>query len=91
MSVGDAVTFPAESFVSNGMLKLSSSDALGPNPWTREQPVAQEFGLGEDDFNDAKLDAEREVAKLKAKLTNFQKVRIRSAARHSPHIPLQSF
>lgn len=61
--MGDVVSFPAETFVSNGMLKLSSSDALGPNPWTREQPVAQEFGLGEGDFDDGKLDAEREASR----------------------------
>lgn len=65
----DGVSFPAENFVSNGMLKLSSSDALGPNPWTRERPVATEFSLTDDDFDDAKLESQRESSR--AQLVEF--------------------
>jgi hypothetical protein len=49
--------------VPRGLLKLSSSDSLGPNPWTRVKPVASEFGLTSDDFNDKELDAAREASR----------------------------
>ena len=63
VTVTDGASFPAENFVSDGMLKLSSSDALGPNPWTRDKPVATEFGLSDDDFDDAKLEKDQQTSR----------------------------
>lgn len=59
----EGVSFPAEAFVSDGLLKLSGSDALGPNPWTREKPVATEFGLTDDDFLNGKVEADLEASR----------------------------
>jgi hypothetical protein len=61
--VSEGTSFPAENFVSDGLLKLSSSDALGPNPWTRDKPVASDFGLKDDDFNDGKVEADQEITR----------------------------
>ena len=63
VTVSDGATFPAENFVSDGLLKLSSSDALGPNPWTREKPVASDFALRDEDFADGKVEAEQETSR----------------------------
>ena len=41
---------PAEALVPRGLLKLSGSDAMGPNPWTRAKPTAEDFGLTEADM-----------------------------------------
>ena len=46
---------PVETMVPEGLLKLSGSDAMGPNPWTREKPVASDFGLTDADFADGKV------------------------------------
>ena len=61
--MSEGTTFPAENFVSDGLLKLSGSDALGPNPWTREKPVASDFGLKDDDFSDGKVEADQEISR----------------------------
>ena len=47
---------PVETMVPEGLLKLSGSDAMGPNPWTREKPVASDFGLTDADFADGKVE-----------------------------------
>ncbi len=63
VTVTESASFPAEKFVSDGLLKLSGSDALGPNPWTREKPVASEFGLTDADFADGKVEKDQEAAR----------------------------
>lgn len=52
-----------DAMVPAGLLKLSGSDALGPNPWTREKPVASEFGLSDDDFADGKIEKQQDAAR----------------------------
>jgi len=52
-----------DAMVPAGLLKLSGSDALGQNPWTREKPVASEFGLSDDDFADGKIEKQQEAAR----------------------------
>ncbi|MFN9543430.1 MAG: restriction endonuclease, partial [Alphaproteobacteria bacterium] len=52
-----------DAMVPAGLLKLSGSDALGQNPWTREKPVASEFGLTDDDFADGKIEKQQEAAR----------------------------
>ena len=52
-----------DAMVPAGLLKPSGSDALGPNPWTREKPVASEFGLTDEDFADGKVEKQQEAAR----------------------------
>jgi hypothetical protein len=54
---------PVETMVPEGLLKLSGSDAMGPNPWTREKPVASDFGLTDADFADGKVEKDQEAAR----------------------------
>ncbi|MEQ1753302.1 MAG: hypothetical protein ABL973_04135, partial [Micropepsaceae bacterium] len=63
MTVAEGAPFPAENFVSEGLLKLSGSDALGPNPWTREKPVASDFNLTDGDFADGKIEEDQEASR----------------------------
>lgn len=63
VAVADGASFPAENFVSEGLLKLSGSDALGPNPWTREKPVASDFNLTDEDLADGKIEEEQEATR----------------------------
>ncbi len=49
--------------VPKGLLKLSGSDAIGPNPWTREKPVASDFDLTDADFADGKVEADLEATR----------------------------
>lgn len=53
----------AEAMVPKGLLKLSGSDAIGPNPWMREKPAAVDFNLTDADFADGKVEKELEAAR----------------------------
>ena len=51
MTVAEADIFPAEEVIA-GRLRLSGSDALGPNPWTTPRPEPKEHGLAEAQLDD---------------------------------------
>lgn len=59
VAVGE--TFPSENDVA-GRLRLSGSDAMGPNPWTRPRPNAHAFGLKREDLSEADVAARRSAA-----------------------------
>jgi hypothetical protein len=60
---------PAEALVPRGLLKLSGSDAMGPNPWTRTKPTAEDFGLAEADM--ASNTADRALAAARAEMVEY--------------------
>lgn len=59
----EAKPFPADALVPDGLLKLSGSDALGPNPWTRERPKPADFNLTDADMADDKVSKEQDAAR----------------------------
>lgn len=64
--------FPAEEVVA-GRLRLSGSDALGPNPWTAPRPTPEAHGLAAADLDEYRVAhatrlAERELRQLSARV-----------------------
>lgn len=65
MSVAEAASFPVEELTA-GHLRLTGSDAMGPNPWTRPRPTPKDHGLTASQLDDKRLAVE--IAKSEREL-----------------------
>ena len=62
MTIADAASFPAEELTA-GHLRLTGSDAMGPNPWTTPRPEPKDHGLTVDQLDDAHVAAAHRKSK----------------------------
>jgi hypothetical protein len=58
MKLAETAAFPAEELTA-GHLRLTGSDAMGPNPWTRPRPEPIDHGLAASQLDDKYVAAER--------------------------------